>query len=69
MSKPMSGDAQRGAAKFLGCAVTVIVYATIILIAHPGPWKIFLYTLAAGVTVSLLWPTQEEGDALIHHDD
>lgn len=60
----MNGAAKRGAVKFTACAAIIIF--GIVASAHSGsPVKIFLYVVALGVCVKLIWPSQDEGDALI----
>ncbi|EFR0583326.1 hypothetical protein H0963_004325 [Salmonella enterica] len=65
-----SGNAARAAIKFTACgAIVVFIGAAVIFGDNVGPYKVFLYTVAGGVCVRLIWPTQEEGDALIKRDD
>lgn len=67
-NKPLSGDACRAAAKFTGClGVAVVIGVCVVVGGDVTPYKAFLYTVAGGVCVRLLWPTQDEGDALIAH--
>lgn len=63
-----SGAAKRGAAKFCGVAVVVGFYLVCVALGNGSPYQLFLWTVAAGVSVRLLWPTQEEGNALIGGD-
>ncbi|APD19391.1 hypothetical protein Utah_070 [Escherichia phage Utah] len=65
-----SGNAARAAIKFTACgAIVVFIGAAVIFGDNVGPYKVFLYTVAGGVCVRLIWPTQDEGDALIKRDD
>lgn len=61
----MSGNAKRGAVKFIAIAATGIFYGACFMLGEPTPYKCFLWTVSAGVCVALLWPSQDEGDALI----
>lgn len=61
----MTGNAKRGAVKFIAILATGTFYGVCFAVAHPDPWRAFLWTVAAGVCIRLLWPSQDEGDALI----
>lgn len=68
MSKKLTSEAATGAAKFLACGVVIGVIAVCIACGDDlTPYKAFLYTVAGGVCVRLLWPTQDQGDALIEY--
>lgn len=62
----MSAAAARAAVKF-GLIFLILVFIILVLmVAYPaGFFKTALYVCAAGVCIRLLWPTQDEGDALI----
>lgn len=63
----MNALAKRGAVKFLACAVIAVF--TVIAIFHIWPAGFFrpmLYTVGGIVCCKLVWPTQDEGDALIN---
>lgn len=62
----MSGAAKRGAAKFCAVAALVVLYVVCVSLGNATPYRLFLWTVATGVCVRLLWPTQEEGEALIN---
>lgn len=62
----ISGDAKRGAAKFLFIGAVVVFTGICLLCADPlTPYKAFLYCLGGGVCCYLAYPTQDEGDALL----
>lgn len=65
----MTGAGKRGAAKFCAVGAVVLFYGVCVIAGHHTPYKLFLWTVAAGVCVRLLWPTQDEGDALISPDE
>jgi hypothetical protein len=65
----MTGNAKRGAAKFTGIAAIAIFYGVCVAVGSHTPFKLFLWTVAAGVCIALLWPTQDEGDAFINRDE
>ena len=62
----IAGDATRGAVKFSLIAGITVFYLVCLAVAYPGPLKIFSWTVATGVCIRLLWPTQDEGDAMIN---
>lgn len=62
----MTGSAARAAVKFTGCAVIAAAYGVALFMGDGAlPWRLFMYTVAAGVCIRILWPNQEDGDALI----
>lgn len=64
----LTGDAKRAAVKFGGCVlVAAVIGACVVLGGDVGPYKAFLYTFSGGVCIKLLWPTQDEGQALMDH--
>jgi hypothetical protein len=62
----MTGNAKRGAVKFAMIALIGIFYGVCVMAGSHTPYKLFLWTVAAGVCVKLLWPSQDEGDAVIN---
>lgn len=68
MAKTLTNDAATGAAKFLACGAVIGLIAVCVACGDGmTPYKAFLYTVAGGVCVRLLWPTQDQGDALIEY--
>lgn len=65
----LTGNAKRGAVKFTAIAALAIFFGACVAVGHPGPFKLFLYTVAFGVCAVLLWPTQDEGDAFLKHGE
>lgn len=61
----MAGAAKRGAVKFCAVGAVGVFYLVCVLAGDHTPYKLFLWTVAAGVCIKLLWPTQDEGEALI----
>lgn len=63
----MNALAKRGAVKFTLCAIIAGFTAVAILHIWPaGFFRPMLYTVAGVVCIKLIWPTQDEGDALIN---
>ena len=59
----------RAALKFALCIIIALIAGAAILITGFQPFRVFLYTVAAGVCMRLVWPTQDEGDALLNDDE
>lgn len=65
----MTGPAKRAAVKFLLCFVIALFIGVALIATWPaGFFKPLLYVAAGGTCIALLWPSQEEGDALIKGD-
>lgn len=66
----MTGNAARAAVGFTLCAgIGLFCVSAIILGDHNGSFRPFLYTVAGGVCIALLWPSQDDGDALLKRKD
>ena len=65
----LTGNAKRGAVKFTAIAAVGVFFGACFILGSPSPFKLFLLTVAGGVCVSLLWPTQDEGDAFLNRDE
>lgn len=65
----LTGNAKRGAVKFTAIAAVGVFFGACFILGSPTPFKLFLWTVAGGVCVTLLWPTQDEGDAFLNRDE
>lgn len=62
----MSAAAARAAVKFGAIAAIAVFILLALWATYPsGLFKTALYVCAGGVCIHLLWPTQDEGDALL----
>ena len=60
----ISGDAKRGAAKFIFIGAVVMFTGVCLVCASPlTAYKAFLYCMGGAVCCYLAWPSQDEGDA------
>lgn len=65
----MTAQAQRGAVKFFLCFLILIFIGIAIAAVWPaGFFKPMLFVAAGGTCITLLWPSQAEGNALIKGD-
>lgn len=62
----MNADAKTAVVKFAACGA-IVVFTAVSLVAgdHGGVWRTILYTTGGGVCCGLIWPNQDQGDALI----
>jgi hypothetical protein len=66
----MKRSAVRTAIKFVLCGVIAVFGASAVILGdNSGTIKPFLWTVACGVCIALLWPSQDEGDELLKRDD
>lgn len=62
----MNDDAKAAALKLAACGAITLFMAVAIIAGSPGSvWKTILYTVGGGVCCGLIWPTQDQGDALL----
>lgn len=67
MGGSMNPLAAKAAIKFLLCAVIAVFVLVALMHSWPsGFFKTALYVCAGGVCITLLWPSQDEGDALLN---
>lgn len=63
-------NAQIAAVKFGLCALIALFVVLAIMHIWPGGFiRPMLYVAGGGVCIGLLWPTQEQGDALINPEE
>ncbi|WPK30404.1 hypothetical protein SLP22_0076 [Salmonella phage BAU.Micro_SLP-22] len=63
----MTGSAGRAAVKFIGIGGIALFWGLALAYGSQGGiFRPFLYTVACGVCVVMLWPNQADGDALIN---
>lgn len=62
----MNNDAKKAVVKFSTCGL-IAGFTVIAIIAGDGGGIVrpILYTVAGGVCCGLVWPTQDQGDALL----
>lgn len=62
----MYNDAKKAVVKFSACGL-IAGFTVIAIIACDGGglFRPILYTVAGGVCCGLIWPTQDQGDALL----
>lgn len=62
----LSGDAKRGAAKFIFIGGMVLFTGVCLAFADPlTPYKSFLYVAGGALCCYLAYPNQDEGDAVL----
>lgn len=62
----MNRNAARAAIKFLSVGVIAIGWMVAVAFGDGNPfWRVFMYTVAAGVIIKMIWPSQDEGEALL----
>lgn len=62
----MNADAKRAAVKFTACAlIALFIVIAIVAVWPAGFIKPMLYVAAGGTCIALIWPSQDEGDAII----
>ena len=62
----MNSDAKKAVVKFSACG-RIAGFTVLAIIARDGGglFRQILYTVAGGVCCGLIWPTQDQGDALM----
>ena len=62
----MNSDAKKAVVKFSACGL-IAGFTVIAIVAGDGGglFRPVLYTVAVGVCCGLVWPTQDQGDALM----
>ena len=62
----MNNDAKKAVVKFSACGLIAGFTVTAIIAGYgDGLFRPVLYTVAGGVCCGLIWPTQDQGDALM----
>lgn len=60
----MNPVAARAAVKFSACLLLALFGGVVVYMAWGQYFKIAIYTASIGLCIKLIWPTQDEGDAL-----